>query len=121
VEGAADIGSLRGLRGRALECLLPCGTTVLGKDRHFDYAWTHGIHCFLALKPHPEDEKIGTMSPLLIEVLRGLLHMQAKCRASLGETCFHHERDRTCINHMEWMSQKEACDPALDNVRVETI
>jgi len=86
----------------------PWQTTVLGKDRHFDYAWTHGVHRFLALKPRSEDEQIGTMSPLLVEVLCRLLHMQARCRASLGETCFRHERDRTCISHMEWMSQKEA-------------
>jgi len=86
----------------------PWQTTVLGKDRHFDYAWIHGIHRFLALEPRLEDEQIGTMSPLLVEVLCRLLHMQARCRASLGETCFRHERDRTCISHMEWMSQKEA-------------
>jgi len=96
-------------------------TTVFGKDRHFDYARIHGIHCFLALKLHPEDEQIGTMSPLLIEVLCRLLHVQASCRASLGETCFHQKRDRTCINHLEWMSQNEARLLVQRNEKHETI
>merc|ERR1719362_616285 len=82
-------------------------STILGKDRHFDYAWINGIHRFLALKPNPEDKEIGTMSPPLVDVLSRLLHMQPKCRASLGETCFHHEGHRTCISNMEWMAQKE--------------
>jgi len=96
-------------------------TTVFGKDRHFDYARIHGIHCFLALKLHPEDEQIGTMSPLLVKVLCRLLHVQARCRASLGETCFHQKRDRTCINHLEWMSQNEACLLVQRNETHETI
>lgn len=79
-------------------------STKLGTDVHFDYAWTYGIGNFLNLKPHKEEEQFGSMSSLLIEVLCGLLHLQAKGRASLGEACYRDEGDRPCISHMGWMS-----------------